>query len=173
MFKSDAAQDAVRLILQGIAYAVRLPNLGPNPKGQSRPSFMCVGPNTRTPFKYLYGLDLYAQCSLGAGQAFYVEGGSYIFLCPTFWNAPVAPPTPFCPSVFGNIWPESAAHVASYLTYLLIHELGHFYLGTESLGQHTIPSEVYPINGCVGLDMDSSRRNPQNYQYYVACKCFL
>ena len=170
MFKRNNAQDPVRHILEGIAYAIRLPNLEPNPTVLSKPTFMCVGPNTGSPLHYLYGLDLSAQCAHGIGQAFYVMGGSYIFLCPTFWLAPVAPPTPACPSVFGNIWPESAAHVASYLTYVLIHELAHFYLGTGSLGMQSVPSEVYPINGCVALDRSNSIRNPQNYQYYVARK---
>ena len=170
MFKKKSSRDVIRHTLEGIAYAIRLPNLEPNPKGYSKPSFMCVSPSTGVPYKYLKGMDPFAECISGPGIAFYVYGGRYIFLCPKFWLGEMAPAISTCPPVSANRWTDGAAYMASYQTYVLIHELAHFYLGLESLGTFTVPSEIYPMNDCVGLGPAMSYRNPQNYQYYVACE---
>ncbi|MCJ1453777.1 hypothetical protein MMC28_004126 [Mycoblastus sanguinarius] len=44
----------------------------------------------------------------------------------------------------------------------------HFYMQEASLGTHTDPPEIYPLNQCVFSDALISIHNPQNYQFYVA-----
>ena len=115
------------------------------------------------------GLDVWYDChEPGAGQAFYIIDFSFIFLCPSFWAAPAAPSFPDCPSVRKNQWTGMGQYLANYESYLLVHEMVHFYLGGESLGMMTVPREAYLINDCVALSSFTSIRNPQSYQNYVA-----
>lgn len=171
LFKDPKSSAYVRDVLRNIAYAKPLKGLEPNRKAPTAPRFMCLDSSTGSPFYYLKGMIPYLFCTQpGAGQAFYIGEGSYIFLCPSYWQGQIAPTLPNCPPLFHNHWPDIGASVGVYSTYLLIHEMVHFYLGMKSLGLYTDPPEVYPLNDCVGLNPGHSRRNPQNYQYYVACK---
>lgn len=62
---------------------------------------------------------------------------------------------------FGNI-------VCLYQKYMLIHEMVHFYLGSNTLGLESKPREEYDLNKCVAFSEALSLRNPQNYQAFVA-----
>lgn len=61
----------------------------------------------------------------------------------------------------------------AYQSYVLIHEIMHFYLQTHSLSGTTIPPEQYSLNGCVGLSPLHSLHNPTNFQIYMASKSFF
>ena len=77
-----------------------------------------------------------------------------------------------CPSVVRNQFLGSGQYFASYLTYIVVHEMVHFYLGTASLGVSTDPPETYPINDVIALDMTDSIHNPMNYQFYLASEYY-
>lgn len=171
MFKDGSASTKtfVHKILKNIASGAGALNLQPYPKIPTAPSFVCVTPYT-TDLSKMIGLDLWGLCTQpAAGQAYYVHEFPYIFLCPSFWRIPMAPSFPDCPSVRRNRWEGFGQGLANYASYLLIHEMVHFYLGESSTGGGTQPPEAYLINDCVGLSAYLSRHNPQNYQNYVAC----
>lgn len=168
LFKDGATSTYVRGILRSIASAQPLKGLQPDPSVPSAPRFACVTPSTISQYKFLE-IDPWEICSLpDAGQSVYPVGSSYIFLCPSFWRGEVAPQKNTCPSVKRNQFLGRGEAVGMYLTYLVIHEMVHFYLGKASLGLYSNPPEVYPINDCVALDILDSVHNPQNYQFYVA-----
>lgn len=172
MFKDGATSTYVRGILRSIASAQTLTGLEPDPSVPTAPRFACVGPGTTNQYTFLH-FDAWFYCHQpGVGAAFYVGGASYIFLCPQVWQHQIAPRKYTCPSVGYNKFLDSGKSLSLYLTYMVIHEMVHFYLGWDSLGPHSNPPEVYPINDCVGLDPLDSVHNPANYHYYVACECF-
>ena len=168
LFKDGATSTYVRGILRSIASAQPLKGLIPDPSVPSAPRFACVTPSTISQYQFLE-VDPWKICSRpGAGQAFYFGGSSYIFLCPSFWRGDIAPQRNTCPVVRGNQFLGGGEALSMYMTYLVIHEMVHLYLGKASLGAFTDPPEIYPINACVALDPLNSVHNPQNYQFYVA-----
>ena len=172
MFKFGSTKNFIRGILQKIVSHRRVRNLVPYPNIPTTPNFACVTQYPLDIYKLL-GFDVYETCMKpGAGVAFTVSGISYIFICPSFWAMPPGPSFPDCPSVRRNQWVGPGVFLANYQSYLLIHEMMHFYLEDDggSLGIHTHPPETYRINDCVGLPSSLSLHNPQNYQYYIACR---
>ncbi len=171
IFKLGDTKEFVQDILTKIFSGTRMIDLQPNPYIPTIPTFACVTPYTWHKNKFLKA-DPYALCMppLGIGQAFIMQGTSYIYLCPSFWTRPPWPSFPDCPSVWKNRWVGPGQYLSNYQGYLLIHEMVHFYLGGSSLGLSQNPPEVYEFNGCVGLGTYDSLHNPQNYQNYVACK---
>lgn len=168
LFKDGATSTYVRGILRSIASAQPLKGLIPDPSVPSTPRFACVTPRTISRYRFLE-VDPWELCNRAdAGQAFYFGGSSYIFLCSSFWRGDIAPEKSACPSVRRNQFLGGGEALSMYLTYLIIHEMAHFYLGKASLGAFTDPPEIYPINDCVALDPLNSVHNPQNYQFYVA-----
>ena len=102
--------------------------------------------------------------------AYYHKGSSYIFICPLFWSRQPAPTRENCPRVIHNRFVGNRVLLSEYKTYILIHEMVHFYLGADSLTPHSLPPERYELNECVALDSTLSLRNPSNYQNYIASK---
>ena len=173
LFKDGQNVPYIRDILQFIASARKVKGLDPDPLVPSAPRFACVTPSTMKQYKFL-DVDVWKDCNEpGAGQAFYFSSSSYIFLCSSFWRGDIAPRPQgnLCPSVVRNQFLGGGENLSMFLTYLVIHEMVHFYLGQYSLGQYTYPPELYRINECVALDPSHSALNPQNYQFYVASKC--
>ena len=173
LFKDGAKVPYIRNILQFIASARKVKGLNPDPFVPSAPRFACVTPSTIKQYKFLK-IDPWKYCiQPGEGAAFYWSGSSYLFLCPRFWINDIAPipQKDTCPSVVRNQFLGSGEVLGVYMTYMVIHEMVHFYLGQYSLGPFTYPPETYLINECVALDPSHSALNPQNYQYYVASQC--
>ena len=81
-----------------------------------------------------------------------------------------SPPRSFCPTVKRNRFVGEQTLLSEYRTYVLIHEMLHFYLGINTLSPSTVPREQYELNDCVALDKQDSLRNPANYQNYIASK---
>ena len=172
LFKDGATSTFVLGILRSIASARPLTGLNPDPFMPTAPRFACVAPSTTSQYWFL-SFDAWVYCHLpDAGMAFYVGGASYIFICPQFWQYDIAPRKSTCPSVRDNQFVGGGDPLSLYLTYTVIHEMVHFYLGWDSLGPDSHPREIYPINGCVGLDPLDSIHNPANYHFYVARECF-
>ena len=171
LFKDGATSTYVRGVLRSIASAQPVKGLKPNPSVPSAPRFACVTPSTIRQYKF-FEVDPWKVCNQPyAGQAFYLGGSSYIFLCASFWRGKIVPQSKTCPSVRENRFLGGGEALSMYLTYLVIHEMVHFYLGKASLGVYTDQPETYRINDCVALDPLDSVHNPQNYQFYVASKC--
>ena len=171
LFKDGATSTYVRGILRSIASAQPLTGLNPDPSVPTAPRFACVTPSTTSQYGFL-GFDAWFYCSQpGVGLAFYVGGASYIFLCPHFWQYEIAPRQKICPSVRYNQFLGRGDPLSLYMTYIVIHEMVHFYLGWDSLGPDSHPPELYSINDCVGLDPLDSVHNPPNYHFYVAREC--
>ena len=172
LFKDGATSTFVRGILRSIASARQLTGLHPDPSVPTAPRFACVAPSTTSQYWFL-SFDAWVYCHLpNAGMAFYIGGSSYIFLCPQFWQYRIAPQKSICPSVRYNQFVGVGDPLGLYLTYMIIHEMVHFYLGWDSLGPESHPPEMYPINSCVGLNSFNSVHNPSNYHFYVARECF-
>ena len=172
LFKDGATSTYVRGILRSIASAQPVTGLNPDPSVPTAPRFACVVPSTTSQYGFL-GFDAWIYCHLpGVGLAFYVGGASYIFLCPHFWQYEIAPRRNTCPSVRYNQFLGRGDPLSLYLTYMVIHEMVHFYLGWASLGPNSDPPELYAINDCVGLNPLNSVHNPANYHFYVARECF-
>ena len=168
LFKDGSTSTYVRGILRSIASGQKLTGLQPDRFLPTAPRFACVAPSTTSQYEFLQ-FDAWSFCnSPDVGLAFYVGDTSYIFLCPNLWRVEVMPQRSTCPFVVHNQFLGSGQPLSMYLTYLLIHEMVHFYLGEASLGPYSVPPEVYPINNCVALGTLDSVHNPQNYQYYVA-----
>ena len=172
LFKDGATSTYVRGILRSIALARPVTGLNPDPSVPTAPRFACVAPSTTSQYGFL-GFDAWFYCHQpGVGLAFYVGGASYIFLCPRFWQYDIAPRKSTCPSVRHNQFLGRGDPLSLYMTYMVIHEMVHFYLGWASLGPDSDPPELYSINDCVGLNPLNSVHNPANYHFYVAREYF-
>ena len=158
-------------MLQNIYASKPIRGLQPDPGLLSAPRFACVTTSTIHLYPWVE-VDPYYACTWllpGAG-AYYLAGSSYIFLCPLFWSLEPAPTRENCPRVIHNRFVGDGALLSDYKTYILIHEMVHFYLGATSLTQSSFPAEKYQLNECVALDRDNSLLNPSNYHFYIASK---
>ena len=159
-------------MLQKIYTAQTKVGLQPQPGLPSAPRFACVTPETIGLYPWMR-LNPFSICvsnpPSGMG-AFYYTGSSYILICPGFWSIEPWPLKGLCPTVIHNRFIGAQARLSNYQTYVLIHEMLHFYLGMDSLSQISAPPEKYKLNDCVGLGKVNSLRNPSNYQHYLASK---
>ena len=171
-FKSNASSAYVQTMLQNIYTAQTKVGLLPQPGIPSAPRFACITPGTSGLYPWMR-LDPFSVCvathSHGV-RAFYYGGSSYILICPSFWSLEPWPLKSGCPTVIHNRFVGAQVRLSNYKTYVLIHEMVHFYLGRNSLSQTTAPPEQYALNNCVGLGKVDSLRNPANYQHYLASK---
>ena len=145
----------------------------PNPFRAQYPVFVCLKPDPPSKrFK-----DFYRSCDDHNIEAFTVPGYKYIFLCPRYFTYPIAPIGPLgrnCLKVeFNEFGYENLERLVNVQKYMLLHELAHFYLGRESLGGKTVPTEEYDPNECVNFEQELSLRNPMNYQFFAASKSRL
>ena len=145
----------------------------PNPFKAQYPVFVCLKPDTPSEkFK-----DLYRSCEDDPIQSFTIPSFKYVFLCHDFFTFPISPIGPLgknCLTVdFNEFGYEHLWRLVNVQKYVLLHELAHFYLGSESLGGKTVPKEEYDPNKCVNFEQKLSLRNPMNYQYFVASKSLL
>lgn len=172
LFKYDGAKEFVEDILKAV-YTFRPKRaLEPWPLLPTRPQFACVTKDA----KYLYPFvqfDPWKLCQLSPLAAFYAPASSFIFLCPAFFGYPDFPTDLSgrnCPDVQDNRWTNNPRNLYEYQSYIIVHEMVHFYLQSHSLSGTTVPPEQYGIDGCVALNPLSSLHNPTNYQAYVASK---
>lgn len=174
MFKTDNAVPAVTTMLQKVAALTALPGLLPYPQYPQKPRFACATLESVHTYPFI-PFDPLITCEIGRVAAFSVSSTAYIFLCPVFWRLPSHPEEPpltgLCPEVKNNafiVYPGS--EVYNFQSYIIIHEIVHFYLQSMSLSGLTHPPEQYTLNGCVSLDPLTSLLNPLNIQTYVSSK---
>ena len=177
-FKRNSASQTVTSMLAKIAAQTAIRNRWPNPLKSSGPEFVCVKPDTFDRYKNLK-IDPYWFCQHPQRYGLWPRSSRFIFLCDFFFERPVEPPSiephssrpaNTCLRVdrqwnafigFGNV-------VCLYQKYMLIHEMVHFYQGSNTLGLQTKPREEYDLTECVRFSEALSLRNPQNYQALVA-----
>ena len=139
----------------------------------------------------LANLQPWRTCSTNTeAVGFHYATTPYIVLCPPFWIYP-AEPQPGrhnCGTVGLNnqfnggrstddggetIPGVSQELLVGYQIYHLFHEIVHCYLGPNSLGEETVPKELYDWNECIALRASESVHNPMNYQLYLASRVVL
>ena len=193
-FKSNTSMAFVRHILLDVQLGRTSP-VKYSPEGDlsvSAPQIVCAMEENLEKTGPLAELQPWAQCSEEEHTiGFYYEATPYIILCPVFWTlrADPQPDNYRCGRVDSNnqfagghaperegatarAMPAQAA-LTEYQVYHLFHEIVHFYLGSKTLGDNTVPEEVYDWNDCLALDASSSKRNPMNYQLYLASESML
>ena len=170
LFKYHGAKDYVENILRSIATLRPKHGLEPWPLLRTKPQFSCVIRNSKSLYPFV-DFDPWQICSFSGQAAFYASESSFIFLCPRFFSYPAIPTDLTgrnCPGVRDNQWVPNGRNLYDYQTYIILHELVHFYLQSHSLSGITLPPEQYFLDGCVALDPLQSLHNPTNYQVYVA-----
>ena len=191
-FKSNASIRFVQNLLRSAQSGRSLPfNLDPRTSTQAHPQIYCASElsDLTGPLAHLRP---WQTCLADSGTvSFQYAATPYIVLCPTFWLFPPEPTqgkqtcgtiTPNNLFANGNVAKvarlempgPNQERLIGYQVYHLFHEIVHLYLGNDSLGEDTVPEEVYGWNECVALEASSSLRNPMNYQLYLASKvtCF-
>ena len=191
-FKSNDSIPFVQNLLRDAQSGRLLPfSLAPQLPYQSSPQIYCANElsDLTGPLAHLHPWKI---CLADNGTvSFQYADTPYIVLCPSFWDFPSKPTSgeQGCATVSpGNLFDDGSMagvlrtempgpnqeRLIGYQMYHLFHEVVHFYLGNDSLGEDTVPQEVYGWNECVALDVSSSLCNPMNYQLYLASKatCF-
>ena len=190
-FKSNESILFVQALLRDVQSGRSLPfNLDPRTSIQARPQIYCANElsDSTGPLAHLRP---WQTCLADSGTVSFQYGATpYIVLCPTYWLFPLEPVsgrhncgTVTSNNLFAN---GNAAGVAraempgpnqerliGYQVYHLFHEIVHLYLGNDSLGEDTVPEEVYGWNECVALETSSCVYNPMNYQLYLASKVLV
>lgn len=170
LFKYDGAREYVEDTLSAVVAMRPQRALEPWPQQPTRPQFSCVTYNVMHLHPFLH-LDLWQLCQYTSAAAFYASGSSFIFLCPRFFHYPEKPDDLSgrnCPEVENNRFSRNERNLYEYQTYIIIHEMVHFYLQGQSLSGISEPPEQYGLDGCVALSPMNSLHNPTNYQAYVA-----
>ncbi|KAF6227871.1 hypothetical protein HO133_007599 [Letharia lupina] len=174
MFENNAVQPRVAIYLKMIYDYRGSINLKPAPQRVTAPRIACATPGSAKLYSYLdLGYDPWQRCAAAAGgaptEAFYADGSVYIFLCPRFFQQPLAPFGSKCPELRGNLFAgDVSIFYRNYQVYTLFYEFVRLYLGTASLNSSSIPRETFDWNQCVGYSLLTSIKNPTNYVLFAA-----
>ena len=172
LFKQQSSAPFVASYLHDMQKLKPLAGRWPNPLIPTVPEFVCVQHDTILRYKHL-NFDPYMACKQPKRYGMVSRRARYIFLCDFFFEQPATPTAPAaetCIRVQNNEFQGFGNLLCLYQKYMLVHEMMHFYLGTQGLGFRTDPMEVYGLNEAVDFDASLSLRNPQNYQAFVASK---
>lgn len=171
-FKNNAAGGSVVTMLKNVQTMKAIRGLKPNRFSASQPEFVCVDRRTLARYPKIPN-DPWAICRVSGSFGLWLRGWKYVFLCPRFFTLPTCPTERRCPGVKDNMFEMTGFLLADFQSYVLMHEMIHFYLGRSSLGWDTTPAEKYKLNECVAMDPKDSLKNPMHYQYYVASQYTL
>ncbi|KAG7006868.1 hypothetical protein G7Y79_00012g032040 [Physcia stellaris] len=164
-------------VLRGMAKTPPRPPESPN----GSPTLYCItGPNQfvslgrSTTTGDLMEIDWYDQC-LPDTTALYPSFDPplpFITLCELFWSQrlPAYPPERNCIGVskYTNWYRENGNSLVNFRLWVLLEELMHYYLYTETQNRIEEQAEVYNINDCVMLPANMAKLNAVSYVYYVA-----
>ena len=173
-FKYDGAKGYVEDILKQISTMEPKQGLVPTPDKPTAPRFVCAQEDSRRKYPWLHPhADPWMLCKMGATASFYSFSTAYIWICPIFFNNPTKPVDftgMLCPNVRDNVFTGDDTRFLNFQTYVMIHEMVHFYLQDQSLTGTTYPTEQYRPNDCVALSPLHSLHNPTNYHAYIASR---
>ena len=176
IFKQDALKYEVSHFLNAIYGFQGIRGLKPDPAQATSPRLVCVQPDSATIYQSLkLHYDPWVRCHSrqtrhpSSRNVFYSFETAYIFLCPDFLNQPLAPMGNHCPTVVNNVFVGDVdVFYRDYQMYQLMYQLIRFYLQ-----RNTLFVERFSWDQCVGMDIESSARNPTNFLLYIACKSDL
>ena len=176
VFKQDALKYQVSHFLNAIYAFHGVEGLKPYPAQATSPRLVCVQRNSATIYRSLnLPYDPWVRCHSrqtrhpSSRNVFYTFGNAFIFLCPDFLNQPLAPLGNHCPTVVDNVFVGDVnVFYRDYQMYQLMYQLIRFYLQRNALF-----GERFTWDQCVGMDAQSSARNPTNFLLYTACKLNL
>ena len=176
MFKNDLVKSQVELHFNEIHEFRGSVGLKPTPFQVTAPRIACAAPNSVTTYRYLnLGYNPWQRCAAAAhgppNELFYADGTVYIFICPSFFQKPMAPFGSKCPDVIANLFTgDEMLFYGSYQVYLLLYVFVRWYLQTLALDSTSAPVEVFEWNRCINYSDLSSMKNPTNYVLCAACR---
>ena len=179
MFKSDSVKSQVALRFGQIHEHRGSIGLKPTPFQNTAPRVACAAPDSIISYRNLdLGYDPWRRCAAAPqgppNELFYANGTAYIFICPSFFQKPMAPFGSKCPDVVANLFTgDEMLFYGSYQVYLLLYVFVRWYLQTMALDDSSVPMEIFEWNLCINYSALSSVRNPTNYVLYAACRCCL
>ena len=176
MFKSDSVKRQVELQFNAIHEYRGSVGLKPTPFQLTAPRLACAAPNSVTTYRNLnLGYDPWRRCATvpqgPPNELFYADGTAYIFICPNFFQKPMAPFGSKCPEVIANLFTgDEMLFYGTYQVYLLLYIFVRWYLKALALDSTSAPVEVFEWNQCINYSDLSSMKNPTNYVLYAACR---
>ncbi|MCJ1245549.1 hypothetical protein MMC30_002753 [Trapelia coarctata] len=174
MFKNNHNFAKVQQMLEDLAILKPMPKAMRNLVHQaSSPVFVCVSKGHEMVGRSAEeqgAMDIwYERCKPKGHSAKYALTTAYIFLCPRFFRYPVTPEPAksaiLCPVVRKNKYLGDFQELFMFQSYVLLHELVHFYLGDDNLAPET---ETYRPKNLVALSALDSRRSPRAYECYIS-----
>lgn len=174
MFKNDSVKSQVELHFNEIYEYRGSIGLKPTPFRITAPRLACAAPDSVLSYGFLnLGYDPWRRCAAGPegppNELFYADGTAYIFICPSFFQKPLAPFGSKCPNVVENIFTgDEMLFYGAYQVYLLLYIFVRWYLKGLALDSSSAPVEVFEWNLCINYSDLSSMKNPTNYVLYAA-----
>ena len=179
MFKSDSVQSQVALHFHQIHEYRGSIGLKPTPLQVTAPRVACAAPDSFITYRNLkLGYNPWRRCAAAAhgppNELFYADGTAYIFICPSFFQKPMAPFGSKCPDVIANLFTgDEMLFYGAYQVYMLLYIFVRWYLQALALDSSSAPVEVFEWNHCINYSDLSSMKNPTNYVLYAARRCCL
>ena len=179
MFKRDSVQSQVALHFQQILEYQGSIGLKPTPFQVTAPRVACAAPDSIKTYRNLkLGYDPWRRCAAAPhgppNELFYADGTAYIFICPSFFQKPLAPFGSKCPDVIANLFTgDEMLFYGAYQVYMLLYIFVRWYLKALALNLSSSPVEVFEWNQCINYVAFFSSRNPTNYVLYAACRYCL
>ena len=179
MFKTNSVKPQVALHLNQIHENRGSVGLKPTPFQVTAPRVACAAPDSVITYRDLnLGYDPWRRCAAAPqgppNELFYANGTAYIFICPSFFQQPMAPFGSKCPEVIANLFTgDEMLFYGAYQVYLLLYTFVRWHLQTLALDSSSAPKEVFEWNWCINYSDLSSMKNPTNYVLYAACRCCL
>ena len=176
MFKNNVVRSRVELYFNQIHDYRGSLNLKPTPFQITLPRVACVTQDSARVYSDLHlGYDPWDRCAATSQgpprELFHAEGSAYIFICPRFFQKPMAPFGSKCPAVTANLFSGDAElFYGNYQVYLLLYSFIRWYLQTMALDMSSDPVETFNWNLCINYSLLTSIQNPTNYVLYAACR---
>lgn len=158
-------------------------------RGSGTPKVLCI--NERTEKQYKFPAEFKDHCKQDLTRpesdsfAMHVAGTPWIFICESFFNPPILPPSTrevpkskvcftWDPNLLLHDGRGATAYECFYYqAFMFIHECIHFYV-PDALNDISKPKEIYVFSeGLIARQSSDLRRNPMNYQVYAASKSSL
>ena len=176
MFKSNAVQSLVARRYHQIHDYQGTIGLNPTPVQVTAPRIACATLDSARVYRNLkLGYNPWHRCTAASQgpptELFYAKGTAYIFICPIFFQKPLAPFGSKCPDVTANLFTgDEMLFYGNYQVYLLLYAFVRWYLQTLALDITSIPVEVFNWNLCINYSDILSIKNPLNYVLFAACR---
>ncbi|MCJ1482537.1 hypothetical protein MMC06_002703 [Schaereria dolodes] len=170
-FKTDGNVEYIENILTKMSKGTPIMVKDGVEEVQVSPTFVCVSEDMQQSYWFSIGQGPYDLCVRTQNAlAIHDEFLNVIYLCSAFLALPERPTGRNCPSIdtISNTFQGNNKTFFQYQTYVVVHELVHYYSEGQDLDLASDPPETYDWNACVALSAEASIRNPNNFKIYVA-----